>query len=245
VSRGVVYSVIGILALELALGAGGETPSQRGALQRIANEPLGPVILIVLAVGLAGYAVWRLVAAATARRESGDHEAFDRLAAAASGLGYGALCVTALKILAGASTTGGANNPKHAAAGVLGWPAGPELVALTGLVLIGVGVYQGYEGFSRKFLEKSRTHEMTRRVRRMVTVLGVFGHLARMVIFTLIGFWLVKAALDFNAHDAVGLDGALQKLARSPSGPLLLGVVAAGMIGFGLYSLAEARYRRV
>jgi hypothetical protein len=245
ISRGVVYGVIGVLALELALGAGGETPSQRGALERIAHEPLGDVMLIVLAVGLAGYATWRLVSAATGRRESGDRGALRRVSAAASGLGYAALCVTALRILSGAGTAGGANSPKRTAAGVLGWPAGPEVVAAAGIVLIGVAVYQGYLGFARKFLEQCRTAEMSTRVRTAVTALGVFGHLARMVIFALIGFWLLKAALEYNPHDAIGLDGALQKLARSPSGPLLLGIVAAGMIGFALYSFAEARYRRV
>jgi Domain of Unknown Function (DUF1206) len=245
VSRGVVYGVVGILALQLAIGAGGATPSQRGALERIAREPLGGVALIVLAAGLGGYATWRLVSAVTARRESGDHGRLDRVAAAASGLAYAALCATALKILAGARTTGGVNNPKRAAAGVLGWPAGPELVATAGVVLIGVAGFQGYAGFARKFLERLRTGEMSRRVRATVTALGVFGYLARMVIFALIGFGLIKAALDYKPRDAIGLDGALQKLARSSAGPLLLGIVAAGVIGFALYSVAEARYRRV
>ncbi len=245
VSRGVVYGVVGILSLELAIGAGGATPSQRGALERIAREPLGDVALIVLAAGLGGYAIWRLVSAVTARRQSGDHGRPERIAAAASGLAYAALCATAVKILAGASTTGGANNPKRAAAGVLGWPAGPELVGAAGVALVGVAVFQGYFGFARKFLERLRTGEMSRRVHATVSALGVFGYLARMVVFALIGFGLIKAALDYQPRAAIGLDGALQKLARSSAGPLLLGIVAAGMIGFALYSLAESRYRRV
>jgi hypothetical protein len=122
---------------------------------------------------------------------------------------------------------------------------GPAIVALAGLVLIGVAVYQGYKGASRKFLQDSRTEAMSSAVKRGFSALGVFGHLARAVVFALIGYGLIKAAVDYSPHSAVGLDGALAKLAHSSYGPLLLGVVAAGLVGFAMYSIADARYRRV
>jgi hypothetical protein len=114
-----------------------------------------------------------------------------------------------------------------------------------GLILVGVAVYQGYKGLARNFLEDSNTGEMTPGVKRAFTVLGVWGHLARAVVFVLVGYGLVKASIDYSPHSAIGLDGALQKLSRASYGPLLLGIVAAGLLSFALYSIADARYRKV
>lgn len=111
--------------------------------------------------------------------------------------------------------------------------------------MIGVGFEQLYRGVSEKFLEKSKTEEMNQRVKRGFTALGVFGHCARAVVFLLIGYFLVKAAIDYDPKAAVSLDGALTTLAQASYGPILLGIVSAGLIGFGLYSFADARYRKV
>ncbi len=242
VARGIVYGLIGVLALEVALGVGGETTGQTGALKAIAHEPLGSVLLVVLAAGLAGYALWQLAVAVAGL--SGRDGVLHRGAAAARGIGYGLLCFTAVRILAG-SGGGGSGSPRHATAGVLGWSAGPLLVGAIGLVLIGVGLYLGYRGVTKQFLEDSDTSQMQPPVKRMFVILATFGHLARAVISVLIGFGLLKAAVDYSPGSAVGLDGALAKLAHSSGGPLLLGAVAAGLIGFGLYSIADARYHRM
>ena len=93
--------------------------------------------------------------------------------------------------------------------------------------------------------EKSKTEKMGARTLTAFTAVGVFGHLARMVIFSLIGYFLVKAAIDYDPEKSVGLDGALATLSQSSYGPVLLGIVAAGLIGFGLYSALDARYRKV
>jgi hypothetical protein len=241
----VVFGVIGVLALKLALGSGGKATNQQGALETIGKEPFGQVLLVIVAIGLAGYALWRLVSAAVGPSDSSDDGVRKRVPALASGIVYAALCFTALKILFGGHATSGASNPKHATAGVLGWPGGPALVAIAGLVLIGVGLYQGYQGVSRKFREEARTEQMGPGVLRAYTALGVFGYLARMVVFLLVGYGVIKAALDFNPRNAIGLDGALQKLAHSSYGPALLGIVALGLIGFALYGIADARYRRL
>jgi hypothetical protein len=241
----VVFGVIGVLALKLALGSGGKTTSQQGALATIAQEPLGRVLLVIVAIGLAGYALWRLVSAAVGPRDSADDGVLERVPALVSGIVYAALCFTAVKILFGAHASSSAGNPKHAAAGVLGWPGGPVLVTIAGAVLIGVGLFQGYQGLSRKFCEDAHTDEMGAATRRIYTAFGVVGYLARMVVFLLVGYGVIKAALDYNPRNAVGLDGALQQLAHSSDGPALLGIVAAGLIGFALYCMADARYRRL
>jgi hypothetical protein len=111
--------------------------------------------------------------------------------------------------------------------------------------VIGVGLQQGYKGITRKFMEETDTGSMDDRVERSYTAFGTFGHLARLAVFGLIGWFLIQAAIDFDADEAVALDGALSKLAHAPYGPVLLGIVAAGLIGFGAFSLVESRYRRV
>jgi hypothetical protein len=244
-ARGVIYAIIGILAIEVALGdSSGSTTNQQGALKEIAQQPFGEVLLIVTAVGLAGYAIWRLIRAIIGHGvETGDDSAFDRVGGLVSGITYGALCVTAISIIAGSgSSSGGASS---STGGVLGWPGGTWIVGIVGLIVIGVGLEQAYKGISEKFLEKSKTNAMSEGTRKAFTAIGTFGYVARAVVFVLIGYFLVKAAIDFDPKAAVSLDGALSTLAQASYGPILLGIVAAGLLGFGLYSFADARYRKV
>lgn len=243
IARGVVYGVIGILAFKLAVGSGGRTENQTGAMRTIAHQPFGQVLLIVLAAGLACYAIWRLIEGIAGTRPDDDGDIKRRASAVASGIGYAVLCFTAVMIVAGAQGTSG--SPKHATAGVLGWPAGPVLVAIGGLVVIGIGVYQGYKGLSRKFEEESNVQRLGSAARAGFTTLGVTGYVARAVTFILIGYGVFRAALDYSPKSAVGLDGALQKLAHASAGPVLLAIVALGFVAFALYSIVDARYHKV
>jgi hypothetical protein len=243
ICRGVIYAIIGVLALKLALGDGGRATAQNGALKTIADRPFGKTLLVIVAVGLAGYAAWRLLRAAVGHGAEQRDSASDRIAALGSGVAYAILCVTAVKIIAGSPT--GSGSPKKATGGVLGWSVGPALVVIAGVVLIGVAAYQAYKGIGRKFLDDSKTAEMSPAIKRAFTVLGVAGHVARAVVFVLIGYGLIHAAVDYDPRKAVGLDGALRKLAHASYGPTLLGIVAAGLICFAAYSMADARYRKV
>jgi Domain of Unknown Function (DUF1206) len=244
VARGLIYVIIGILAIKLALGDGGGTANQRGALETIAHQPFGQVLLILAAVGLAGYALWRLFRAVLGHGPEDSDSTFDRVAAFASGIVYAGLCAIAIQILVGAGGSSSGNTQKTTG-GVLGWPAGTWLVGIAGAVLIGVGLYQGYRGLSKAFLEDSKTEEMSPKVRSWIEWIGTFGHLARMIVFGLVGVFLINAAIDYNPNKAVGLDGALAKIDHASYGPFLLGIVAAGLIAFGVYSLSDARYRRI
>jgi hypothetical protein len=243
VARGVVYGIIGILALKLALGDGGKATNQEGALQTIAHQSFGEALLLLVAIGLGGYALWRLIRAAVGHGAEQRDSTFDRISALDSGIAYGILCITAIEILM--SSAGGSGSPQETTGGVLGWTGGTVLVGVAGAILIGVAVYQGYKGLTKEFLEDAKTGEMSPGVEKAYTALGVFGHVARAVIFALIGYGLIKAAVDYNPKEAIGLDGALRELAHASYGPALLGLVAAGLIGFGLYSIVDARYRKV
>jgi hypothetical protein len=244
VARGLIYGVIGVLAVKLAFGVGGKLTNQQGALKTVAHQPFGRALLVLVAVGLAGYALWRLTRALLGHGpEAAGDSGFDRLAALASGVVYAAICAIAIEMLLGAN--GNAASPHKATAGVLGWPAGTWLVGAAGAVMIGVGAYQGYRGLTGDFLHDSKTEEMSPMMKRWVQWAGTFGHLARMVVFGLVGVFLIKAAVEFNPNKAVGIDGALAKLIRSSYGPFLLGLVATGLIAFAIYSLTDARYRRI
>jgi hypothetical protein len=243
VARGVVYLVIGVLALKLALGDGGAATDQQGALKTIAGQSFGELLLILVAVGLAGYSLWRLTRAAVGHGAEQRDSGLDRIAGLESGIAYAILCVTAIQILSESGTSSG--TAKGTTGGILEWSGGTVLVAIAGAVLIGVSAYQAYEGLSRNFLENAKTGEMNDGVRKGYTALGVFGHLARAVIFALIGYGLIKAAIDYDPKEAIGLDGALRELAHASYGPAVLGFVAVGLAGFGVYSIAGARYRKV
>jgi len=245
IARGVIYATIGLLAIQVAIHSSNEKTNQRGAMQTIEEQPFGHGLLIAVAIGLGGYALWRFVQAAYGRgpEGGGDSSSSGRIVALASGISYAAMCALAVSVLLGTSSSSG--NAHSSTAGVLSWPAGRWIVGAAGVVFIGVALYQGYKGISRKFLEEDKTEKMGPTARRWVTVIGVVGHLARMVAFGLIGIFVVKAAVDYAPKKAVGLDGALAKLAHQTYGTALLFVVAAGLVAFGLYSIADARYRRI
>lgn len=244
-ARGVIYAMIGVLALRLAQGTGTARPNQQGAMQKIAHQPFGHVWLLALAIGLGGYALWRLTQALVGHTpEYGEHSAMDRLGAAGSGLAYAAFCLLAVSVLRGTAGDSSAK-PRTTTAGVLHWPAGRELVGAAGLLFIGIAAYQAYLGLSKRFLSYSKTGEMSQGVRTAFTRIGIAGLVARAIAFALIGLFVLKAAIDYTPRDAVGIDGALVRLTHHTYGTSALVVVAVGLVLFGLYSVADARYRKI
>jgi hypothetical protein len=234
VAKGCIYGIIGVLALELAIGDGGAATSNQGALQHLAGGGFGTVLVVLLAIGLGAYSVWRFVQAWQA------DEWPKRVGYAARGVVYAGITYSAVRILTGSRRQQSQNGKAHkTTAVVLSWPGGTWLVGVVGVVLIGVSLWQLYSGVSRRFEEKWHGQS------DVGTVAGVVGHVARFVVFALMGAFAIKAAVQFDPKDAIGLDGALQKLASSSDGPLLLGVTAAGLIAYATFCLFDARYRDV
>jgi hypothetical protein len=248
VARGVLYVVVALLALRIATGDFDERADKQGAMQAVVRQPFGKVLIAILAVGFAGYALWRFVEAAIGPKGEKDARKamLKRLGYAARGLLYTGLFATAVKLLVGANE---GEDRENAAtdwtARVLGWPGGRFLVAAVGIGVIAGGVYIGWRGVRRKFAKKLKGYEMEPGERKWILRLGTVGNVARMVVFSIIGVLLLVAAAQADAHQAVGIDGALRRLAAADFGPVLLGVVALGLAAYGLYSFAEARYRRL
>ena len=243
VARALIYGIIGVLAFEAAIGVGGKITNQQGALRTVEQHSFGHVLLTLLAIGLGGYALWRLFRAALGHGPEGADSGLDRLGALGGGIVYALMCAVAVQILTGPGTSGG--GAKKTAGDVFSWPGGRWLVGLAGIVLAGVAIYQLVRGIRRKFLDDSKTEQMAPTVKRWFTILGTIGHVARAVVFGIVAVFLLKAAYDYKANETIGLDGALGKLYHASGGPVLLGVVAAGLIAFGCFALVEARYRRI
>jgi hypothetical protein len=250
VAKGVSFGIVGMLAIKLALGDGGKATSREGALQSLAQHSFGRVLLILLALGFGAYALWRFVQAFAEREGGGEKEALKKWGKRAGyvgrGLIYAGLTFSAIKILVGAGTNESQTQRAHkTAATILGWPAGTWIVGIVGAAIVGAGLWNLYRGLSRNFEDKWRVGGMSGTARKWGGRAGVLGHLARAVVFTLVGIFVVRAALDYNPKDAIGIDGALQKLAHASYGPYLLGLTAAGLICYGLYCFVDARYRDV
>jgi hypothetical protein len=245
VAKGVSFGIVGALAIKLAMGDGGQATSREGAMHALAGETFGTVVLTLLAVGFAAYALWRFVEAWAAPGDDAKKWA-KRAGSVGRGLIYAALAFSAAKLVAGAGGSSSQNErARETASTLFSWPAGAWLVGAAGAVVIGVGLWNLYRGLSRKFEDRWRTGTMGSTARRWGGRAGVVGHVARAVVFGLIGIFVIKAALEYDAKEAIGLDGALQKLASATYGPYLLGVTAAGLIAYGLYCLVDARYRDV
>ena len=248
VAKGISFALVGVLAIKLALGHGGKATSRQGALATIADEGFGKVVLVLLALGFAAYAVWRFADAAfgpSREDDDGAKKIGKRLAYAGRGLIYAALTYTVIKLLVDAGGQQSQNREaRKATAEILDWPAGTWLVGLAGLCLIGAGAYNAYRGVTKKFLKRWREN-LGEAARKWGTRAGVVGLLARCVVFTLIGVFVIKAAAEYDPKEAIGLDGALQKLVNQSHGPVLLGFVAAGLLAYAIFCFAESRYREI
>jgi len=251
VAKGVSYGIVAALAIGVAIGTGGQTTSRQGALATLAQETWGKIALIVLAAGFAAYAIWRFIQAYAEREDDDDEKAKlkkwgKRAGYVGRGLIYASLTYTTVKLLVDAGHQQSQDaKAKQTTATVLDWPAGRWLVGIGGLCLVGALLWNAYRGVTKKFEDKWRSGEMSKTEQKWGARVGVAGHLARAVVFTLIGIFVLKAALDYDPSEAIGLDGALQKVADAAYGPYLLGLTAAALLCYGLYCLFDARYRDV
>ncbi len=245
VAKGVVYTIVGVLAVQAAFGSGGQTTGSRGALHEIASQSFGQILLVLTGIGLLGYAIWRLVAAALDPSNEGTDAKglVKRTGYAVSGLINGALAVLALRIAFGSGGGGGGGSRQTMTAKLMSQPFGLWLVGIVGAIIIGVGLYHFYKAYKAKFMEKYAAGEMSATERTWARRIGRVGLSARAVVFCMIGTFFIQAALQADPSEAGGLDKALQELQQQPYGPWLLGLVAIGLVCYGVYCFSYARYR--
>ncbi|WP_037676774.1 DUF1206 domain-containing protein [Streptomyces griseus] len=246
-ARGVIYLLVGVLALQIAFGDNGEQADRRGALAEIAQKPFGAVLLWALGIGLVGMAVWRLSEALFGSTGKDGHKARKRLLSLLRCAFYAFVAYSVLEFAAGSGSGGGSSDEqsKDVTAEVLQWPGGQWLVALAGIGIVVAGVWIAVQALRRAFHDKLKLGAMSPRTRRMVDVTGVGGGTARGVVFAAAGAFAVRAAVEYEPDKAKGLDDTLRTFAATPVGPWLLVLVAVGIVMFGLFSFAMARWRRV
>jgi hypothetical protein len=244
VAMGVSYGLVAVIAIKLALRAGGETEDRGGALQAIAEDGFGRIVVFLLAIGFAAYAIWRFAEAFFDRGGEGTQPKglAKRAGYLGRGLIYTALCITAVAVLLGSS---GESNEQEETAHVLDWPAGRWIVGAVGVGFLGAAGWNFFSGVTRKFKDELSTGQMSASEEKLLTLVGAAGVIARGVVFSLMGILLIKAAVEYDPQEAIGLDGALNKLIAQDHGRFLLGVVATGLLAYGVFCLFQARYRRV
>lgn len=247
-ASGVVYLTLGVLALQGA-GPRGSGTDSRGAIATLAEQPFGRALVLVVGVGLLGYAAWRLVEASTgAEGEGSDAKGMAvRAGHAGSGLLYGALGVWALRLIAGRRSAGAGDGARATdwTARLMALPAGRALVAGVGLAVVAYGLYQLYKAAAKDVRKRLALGGVSADAERWIVGTGRAGIGARGVVFAIVGGFLLKAAARRDPGEAGGLGQALAAVERAPYGATLLTLVALGLMAYGVYQLVNARWRRV
>lgn len=232
-ANGVLHLLLAFLTAQVAVGGGGKQASQSGALATIAKESGGQALLWVLAAGFVLLAIWQLTELVT------NQEAFDKVKAGGKAVLYGALAWTSFTFASGGRTSSN-KQTKDFTVTLMDAPAGRVLVGLVGLVILGIAGYHVYKGWRQKFLEDLQEHPG-----RWAVVAGRVGYIAKGIALAAVGILFITAAIQQRAGKATGLDGGLRSMRDLPAGPVILLGIAVGLVAYGIYSFARARYARV
>jgi hypothetical protein len=242
-ARGVIYILLGWVALLVALGHSSQQKDQQGALQLLVGKPYGLVSLVLLAIGFAAYALWRLSEAAFGVTGEGNG-AGPRLKSLGRGVVYAFFVVLTIKVILGKQGSQ-SGQQQELTAKVMQHPGGQWLVGIIGVIVVIAGLALVLEGLRHKFMKQLQTGQMNARTRRVVKWLGTIGTSARGVVFALAGILVIDAAATHSPAKSGGVDTALLTLQHQPFGKVLLILAALGLAIFGVYGLCEARWRKV
>lgn len=242
-ARGLVYLLIGVMAIALATGRRRGEVDQKGALQQLLQHSYGTVLVIAIVAGFAGYALWRLTEACFGVAGEGK-KVGPRVQSLTRGVLYLVLAASGVALLRGSHNTQ-AGQQRELTARVMQHTGGRWIIGVVGVVIVCVGLALAWEGLRLRFMRYFPAGALTARTRRVVGTLGWFGNISRGCVFTVIGALVLIAAVRHQPSKAGGLDSALRTLRDGPNGTWILGAIAVGLVAFGLYGLCEARYRRV
>ena len=242
-ARGVIYILVGWVALLVALGRSSREADQQGALQLLADKPYGLVSLWLLGIGFAAYALWRLSEAAFG--VTGEpNGAGPRVKSLGRAVIYAGLAYLTFTVISGTDRSQ-SRRQQDITATVMQHSAGRWLVGIVGLIIVIIGLVLVGEGARRRFMKYLRTSQLGPRMRRVVELLGVTGTIARGLVFALAGVLVIDAAITHKASESGGIDKALLTLRDQPFGEFLMLLAALGLVVFGVYGLCEARWRRI
>jgi hypothetical protein len=243
-ARGVLYVLIGIIAVQIAIEGSRQQADRTGALRLVAKTPFGAVALWLLVIGFACMTLWRLLEAIGGSSEPDGRKASKRLANLARAVLYAVITYGILEYALGIGRPASSDTQSQdLTAAALRHPGGQWIVAIAGVIVVIAGLVTMYRAYKRAFLKDLRLQSASPRTRKLVIRLGQIGGIARGLVFGTVGVFLVIAAKDANPGQAKGIDSALRALAHTALGPVLLVVVALGLVTFGVYSWCEARWR--
>jgi Domain of Unknown Function (DUF1206) len=241
-ARGLLYLLLALLSIELVAGSSTNVDT-RGALHRLARDDFGTVVLVLLAIGFAGFALWHLYVAFVGGARG--HEVSRRLVDAGRAVVYGLLCALAVSFLATPRRSGNSDQTDQTwTARVLQWSGGRHLVGAVGVAVIGAGVYLLWRAVSGHAQDEPAVLDAAPRETPTLHLLGAVGNVARGALVALVGVFVLSAAIEYDPNDTVGLDGALKRLLDESFGDVLVVLVALGFAAFGVYSIARAWVNR-
>ncbi|MGM0754036.1 MAG: DUF1206 domain-containing protein [Bacillota bacterium] len=246
VSRGLVYMLIGALAVMAALGIGGSTSDSSGAFSAVASKPFGEVLLWILGIGLIGIVLWRLIQVVKDPEhvKNDGKSMFRRLANLISGIAYGSLTYNAFAIAMHAKSSG-SGSKQTLSAKLLSQPFGQWIVGIIGLIIIGYALYEIHKAYTEKYTNKFKRHEMSEKEWELGRKTGKLGLYSRGTVFLLIGYFFIQTAITADPDKTQGLDGALSKIAQQPYGQWLLGIVAVGLFVYGVFQILKGKNRHM
>jgi len=250
-AKGVVYLIVGVLAFQAAFNWGGRITGSEGAFRTIENQPFGNILLFLVGIGLLGYVVWRFVEAFRDPEHNDDGlSAFGRrLSYFISGLIYASLAIAALRIVFsssdGGSGSGGGGSTDQKTASLLSQPFGQWLVGMVGVAIVAYGFYCFYKAYSTKFRRRLKLAEMSVKEQKWSTRIGRFGLTAKGIVSVITGYFFIQAARTSDASQAGTTEDALQAIQQQSYGAWLMGLVALGLIAYGIHLEVQARYRRI
>lgn len=243
--KGLIYITIGLLAIQGALGKAKTPADQFGAIRTFGKLPFGQALLWIILIGLISYALWGVIRAVL----DPFHKGTDLKGLIARG-GYLISAATytffawpTYQLITHTRTSSGSNQAQFIGQ-IMALPMGRFLVGVIGAAAIAAGLYQVYLGIQSKFEKQFQTYALNHDQYKLAIQIGRFGTIARGIVFAIIGFFFCLAAYYANPSRAQGVAGALKFLAKQPYGLWLLGIVAAGLIAFGIYSLMTAAWFR-
>jgi hypothetical protein len=246
VGYGITHLLVGWIALELAFrGRAPAEGDQSGAFKALVAQPVGKWLLLGVAIGLAAMSVWQALAAVVGHLdEQGKARTFERIASGFKAVFYGYLAYKAATVRAGSAQSSG-DQQQQATSTLLSEPGGRWLVGLVGLFVLGVGIGLVWYGIVKRFEKHLKTGQMPEHARKTARWLGILGYVAKGVAYGTLGVLIAWAAVSFDPSKARGLDQALRTLAAQPAGDVILVCVGAGIAAYGVFSLFQARYRKV